>query len=283
MDAVFNKKLKELAKDGKDETHSADSFTPEQEAEIIKSFDTDTPMGLLSYVYYHICKFCAARGGYAYDMMWGHLTSMKDESNQDYFKIFIPIEKNNQRGRQAGAARECLIPPREYCIPYINKYLRKRPEGACEFMFLAIQSQKMVGEGLWYKKSRMGKATLESFIKITAKKLNFKPGKYVAHSIRATVATTFYEKDINNKSTMAVTGHRSEAGLRQYQRVTHTKKIEIAQEIMNISGKKTLRLRRTTSVSSTSNATIFKNCTIITKDSSKLQGGIYENCEITFQ
>ena len=127
---IIDARLKMLAKDGMDETEHATPLTEEQEKRLIASFDTNTPFGLTCYVWYYICKYTAARGGYAHIMHFKEISQCRNEHGQDYFEIFIPVEKNNQRGLRPGQARKVMIPPGAKCIPFIRKYMMKRPEGA---------------------------------------------------------------------------------------------------------------------------------------------------------
>jgi hypothetical protein len=277
---------------GKDETNHATPLSEEQEKQVVESFDVNEPMGLLSYVYYHIVKFCAARGGHPYEIEFTELLQCKTEDGREYFKVFIPMEKNNQRGLRAGAARECIIPPDASCIRWIRKYLSKRPENACKFLFLAIESNKLVEKGIWYKTSRMGKKKIEGIVKDAATKLGFTPGKYVAHSIRSTAANILYDSGMDNKSTMAITGHRSEAGLRQYQTVTELRKENLAL-ILNRTepripvGGKTLGVRRAfSSIITKTTETVRGEKSVVKNSKVKLNPDrppkdmVFENCEL---
>jgi hypothetical protein len=46
----------------------------------------------------------------------------------------------------------------------------KRPERAFKFLFLGIQSKKLVKEGVWYKESRIDKKKLEGIVRNAAEK-----------------------------------------------------------------------------------------------------------------
>jgi hypothetical protein len=66
---VFSAKWKGLAREGKDEVAHATPLDLVQEKQLIDTFDTRTPDGLIRFIYYHISKYCAARGGHAYDFL----------------------------------------------------------------------------------------------------------------------------------------------------------------------------------------------------------------------
>ncbi len=283
---IIDAKLKNLAKTGKDEISSATPLTPEQESQLIDSFDTNTPMGLLSYVYYWLSKYAASRGGHPYTLEFKEVQAYRLDGSE-YFKIVIPIEKNNQRGLRAGMSRECIIPPSSPSIPYLKKYLLKRPEDACPYFYLGIQTSKMIKKGVWYKTSRIGKHTIEAIIKNGASKLNFPPGKYVPHSIRATTTTQLYDMNVDNKSVMSITGHRSEAGLRSYQTVTDVRKEDLAIQIgeNGVKQTRTLGVKRTFSVTRTSSITrpetsIFKNCKVKLDPKQVPPNALFDECEI---
>jgi hypothetical protein len=260
---------------------------------MVNSFNVHTPMGLLSYVYYHIAKFCAARGGYPWTIEFKELLQCKTEDGKEYFKVFIPMEKNNQRGLRAGMARECVIPPDSSCIRWIRKYLLKRPENACEFLFLGIESEKNVQKGLWYKSTRIDKKILNSIIKNAANTLEFPPGKYVPHSIRATAASILFDGGIDNKSAMAITGHRSEAGLRQYQTVTEIRKENLALVLNRkeeSTGRRVLGMKRSFSTITTKTTetvqgekSVFKGCRVkVNMNPDKVPKDlVFENCDVS--
>ncbi len=68
--SVLNKKLRDLAAEGKDETNHAKPLSEDQVNQVNDSFDKNTPMGLLSYVYFNIARYCASRGGHPYTILF---------------------------------------------------------------------------------------------------------------------------------------------------------------------------------------------------------------------
>jgi hypothetical protein len=64
--AIIDVKIKDLAASGKDKTKKAKVLTAEEESMLVRQWNLNTPMGLLSFVYYFISKIGAFHGGNAY-------------------------------------------------------------------------------------------------------------------------------------------------------------------------------------------------------------------------
>jgi hypothetical protein len=109
-----------------------------------------------------------------------------------YYKIIIPVEKNNQRGLRQGSAGVCTIPPECPSVRMIFKYLSMRPVGSVNHFYLQVNTKEQIKKGHWYKQGRLGKSKLESIIKNASGALGF-VGNFRAHSIRSTAITQLYE------------------------------------------------------------------------------------------
>jgi hypothetical protein len=64
--ARIDVKIKDLAASGKDETKKAKVLIAEEESMLVRQWNLNTPMGLLSFVYYFISEIGAFHGRDAY-------------------------------------------------------------------------------------------------------------------------------------------------------------------------------------------------------------------------
>jgi integrase len=132
------------------------------------------------------------------------------------YEIFMPREKNNQRGIRPSAARRIVIPKTEqYIIRAINKYIQYRPINSSEFFFLGIQTKKNIENGLWYRQERIGKKKIESILKMTGRQCGLP--ELTAHRIRAMTVKSLQREGFSYKQIQSVTGHRSVSGLLAYE------------------------------------------------------------------
>ena len=111
--------------------------------------------------------------------------------------------------------------------------LSNRPEHASKYFFLQINTKKNNERGNWFVGTRIifNFFFFEKLFRDTLDKIGLDGKKFTLHSIRATAATQMRKMGASAAEQMKVTGHRSEAGLRSYDRVDQEDQIIRAESL----------------------------------------------------
>lgn len=104
--------------------------------------------------------------------------------------------------------------PERCVVRLYEKYMALRPEGAPSDVFYLRPLDKP-RPGCWYTRKPVGHNPLSQTVKKLLENVGVQ-GYYTNHSLRRTCATRLYQHGADEQQIMAVTGHRSKDGVRNY-------------------------------------------------------------------
>ena len=148
-----------------------------------------------------------------------YILKAKDEATKNHQESNNPV----LTGYMPDILRPDGIPHKMCPVRSFKIYLDMMNE-MCPFFWQAPNIGGFKKGGKWFKNSRIGEATLGSFMADLSKSAKLSK-RYTNHCIRVTGATNLTRANFSSNQIMAVTGHKSVNSLAMYQRVQPNEKL----------------------------------------------------------
>ena len=169
------------------------------------------------------------------------LSLFEPRDDRAYLQYTEHGSKNNpgglrQRGLETKTVRAYanLQDPQRCLIRLYKYYMSLRPHGAPDDAFY-LQPLRTWSHGHWYQCRPVGHNPLGNTVKRLFAKAGIE-GNFTNHSLRCTCATRLFQKGIEEKVIMSVTGHKSTDGIRRYQTISSNQK-EAASDVIQLKRK----------------------------------------------
>ena len=117
----------------------------------------------------------------------------------------------------------------------MDLYLSKLPKYGFEQDILYLRSKCTTPhdpDAAWYEKALVGKNSLSTMVKDMCGEANIVHVGKTNHSLRATGATTLFQKNVPERIVQKVTGHRSLEALHSYERISVSQNQEVSKILM---------------------------------------------------
>ena len=186
------------------------------------AFDLQSPRGLQMKVFFDIQYYFARRGRENLrNLKKSHFTTATDDSGKQYIEMAInestknhPTSDDNIQRHRMYETQKTNCPVKSFLL-YVERLDPEIPHFYCQ----AKYGKKFdpTTENIWYSKNPLGINTLGTLMQQISKKLKLSQC-FTNHSIRATVITILSRSGFESREIMRVTGHKSEASLRSYDR-----------------------------------------------------------------
>lgn len=183
---------------------------------------SDTPQKLLDTLVYCLGLNLALRSGKEHRSLQPEmLCLMKEPSGMQYLLYTEWGSKNHTGGLTERKVKNKSVKvfantkcPERCVVRLYDKYMALRPEGAPSDVFYLRPLDKP-RPGCWYTRKPVGHNPLSQTVKKLLENVGVQ-GYYTNHSLRRTCATRLYQHGADEQQIMAVTGHRSKDGVRNY-------------------------------------------------------------------
>ena len=199
---------------------------------------TDNPKSLQRAVFYYVGKRFCIRGGEEQRRLGP--SQFIRSSNPDCITYFECGSKNNSgtlkdfRYENKEVPCPALPDERPKCLVFLmDLYLSKLPKYGFEQDILYLRPKRTTPhdpDATWYENVPVGKNSLSTMVKDMCGEANI-VGK-TNHSLRATGATTLFQKNVPERIVQKVTGHRSLEALRSYERISVSQNQEVSKILM---------------------------------------------------
>ncbi|CAG8613494.1 11780_t:CDS:2, partial [Scutellospora calospora] len=237
--STLNGKLKQLKKSGTIVKHH-DNLTDEEIQKIFQhdSISIDSPQGLQYRIFIWCCLLFQSRGGEYYLIKISQFVFTSNGGLQ--FTKYS--QKNDQGGIESDNSGLVIpvppdLPESQGPIHDLKLYFSKRPEDCeCPYLHLRINHKfKYNSQESWYCDSRIGEKLCQSFMKNICNIIGIdtKNRSITNHSGRSTSITALFRKGVPMVTTMALTGHKSEASYRVYARPSGKEKEDALSTLIN--------------------------------------------------
>ena len=140
----------------------------------------------------------------------------KDGAGKEYLEMNFNEKTKNHQDISFTPKSRLYSTGQETCPIKSYKLYVEKLDKDCEYLFTKPKKTVEIEEQPWFTKHVIGKNSLSMMKKISTR-LNLSK-VYTNHSIRATVVTKLCESGFASREIMRVTGHKSEASLKIYDR-----------------------------------------------------------------
>ena len=205
------------------QVHHAEVITVEEEDQLWDSgvCGLNNPVALQNAAFYVVGKMFCLRGGVEHREL--KLSQLNRLSGPERYIYIENVSKTRNGSFKQLHLKNKEVPiyacPEvgERCPVYIlDKYISKLPPNNNLFYLRPLDKTPKSDEQPWYSAVPVGKNTLAGKIKKMCQLANV-GGNKTNHSLRATGATSLYEKGVPEKIIQERTGHRSLEALRVYE------------------------------------------------------------------
>ncbi|EXX67846.1 hypothetical protein RirG_110650 [Rhizophagus irregularis DAOM 197198w] len=238
LHATLDGTLKEMKKLGIGAAKPHEGLTND-ELKIILDHDAvsfNNPEGLLRRVFLWICLLGCPRGGEHYNLL---INQFEDTDNGFIFKKFH--QKNDQGGLESNQYTFEIPFPSDVkgkAEPNadIRKYISMRPSDCItkEFYLGISTNTAAISKGKWYYDWALGEKRIRGMFReiCIACGIDISGRNISNHSGRDTAIQSIFDAGNEEVEAMAISGHNSSAGVRNYLKVTKEKKRKILGSVM---------------------------------------------------
>ena len=216
---------------------------PEADLQKLKSSSAirgDNPWGLLRNVWFHINLYWCRRGREGQrELTKQSFQFLKDDTGREYVSMTHDEATKNHPGgiddvasvekeaRMYSTSNDQLFDG----LNCLKMYLQKiNPR--CEALFKYPKRAATQEDQVWYDNKPLGVNKLAGMMKDLSKLASlFKI--YTNHSVRATAITLWSDAQVPSRHIMAISGHRSEASLRNYNARPSSKQLRACSDILS--------------------------------------------------
>ena len=216
---------------------------PEADLQKLKSSGVirgDNPWGLLRNVWFHINLYWCRRGREGQrELTKQSFQFLMDESGREYVSMTHDEATKNHPGgiddvssvekeaRMYSTSDDQLFDGLNCLKMYLQK-LNPRCEALFQFPKRAVTKEDQV----WYDNKPLGVNKLAGMMKEISKLASLSK-IYTNHSVRATAITLWSDRQVPSRHIMAISGHRSEASLRNYNARPSSEQLRACSDILS--------------------------------------------------
>ena len=216
---------------------------PEADLQKLKSSSAirgDNPWGLLRNVWFHI-NLCWCRRGREgqRELTKQSFQFLKDDTGREYVSMTHDEATKNHPGgiddvasvekeaRMYSTSNDQLFDG----LNCLRMYLQKlNPH--CEALFQYLKGAATQEDQVWYDNKPLGVHKLAGMMKDLSKLASLSK-IYTNHSVRATAITLWSDAQVPSRHIMAISGHRSEASLRNYNARPSSEQLRACSDILS--------------------------------------------------
>ena len=229
---VFKAVSSTLKKEGKGAVKPKEAISEQDMAKIQHSLDLSTPQGLQDKVFFDIMLYFCNRGRENLRDMTVDSFEEHDEGGRRFITLRDNLTKNNREDdaekSQGGIMVEIPGNPRCPVKAFLEYKMKLNP--ACKWFWQRPKSLESDESEPWYCNAPLGKNTLGNKVKDISKRANCSR-VYTNHCLRSTSITSLDNAGFASRDIMTVSGHHSEASIKNYSRTSETKKLEMSNAI----------------------------------------------------
>ena len=216
---------------------------PEADLQKLKSSGVirgDNPWGLLRNVWFHINLYWCRRGREGQrELTKQSFQFLMDESGREYVSMTHDEATKNHPGgiddvssvekeaRMYSTSDDQLFDGLNCLKMYLQK-LNPRCEALFQYPKRAVTKEDQV----WYDNKPLGVNKLAGMMKEISKLASLSK-IYTNHSVRATAITLWSDRQVPSRHIMAISGHRSEASLRNYNARPSSEQLRACSDILS--------------------------------------------------
>ena len=216
---------------------------PEADLQKLKSSSAirgDSPWGLLQNVWFHINLYWCRRGREGQrELTKESFQFLKDDTGREYVSMTHDEATKNHPGgiddvasveneaRMYSTSDDQLF-DRLNCL---KMYLQKT-NPRCEAMFQYPKRAATQEDRVWYDNKPLGVNKLGGMMKDLSKLASLSK-IYTNHSVRATTITLWSDAQVPSRHIMAISGHRGEASLRNYNARPSSEQLRACSDILS--------------------------------------------------
>ncbi|XP_041352905.1 uncharacterized protein LOC121371234 [Gigantopelta aegis] len=216
---IFLSMIRNLKKEGLDETKHHPAISAIELDKIRNSFNLDSPLDLVKKVWFDITLGFARRGSENQRELSSN--SFKISSDEDGYE-FIEMTHCEITKNHRGDLKDAVEPKKRiystnsvYCpVSSFKIYKSKMNQNNPSFYQQPKQSVSE-SDSVWYTSRPIGKNIIASFVKEICKAANIEK-VYTNHCLRATAVTLLSHAGLENREICKITGHRTDESLKSY-------------------------------------------------------------------
>ena len=238
---MFFSVIKKIKEEGGDMTKHYPSIEDKDLQRILShdAFDLENPKDLMLKVFFDIQYNFARRGRENLrELKPSYFAFKSDDSGREYAELKVNESTKNHQTHDEHTQKQRMYATYQVNCPVktLKLYLSKLNKDANSFYCKIVNKKDFSkSDDIWYTTAPVGRNTLGNFMKVISKKLNLSHD-YTNHSIRATVVTLLSKHGFQSREIMRLTGHKSEASLRSYEKEnSNERKRDISQTLNKFS------------------------------------------------
>ena len=239
---MFFSILKKTKEEGADKTKHWPHIEEKDLEKILseEAFDLHNPKELQLKVFFDIQYNFARRGRENLrEMKRNNFKFKKDDIGREYAEFDINEATKNHQNFDDRTQKQLMYATGKVNCPVncLKFYISKLdPTANSLYCKPIIRKSFSADDNVWYTAVPIGKNTLGNYMKIISSKLKLSQS-YTNHSIRATVVTLLSRTGFESREIMRLTGHKSEASLRSYDKENSAERKREISDTLNLQKK----------------------------------------------